>query len=193
MGGEKPHEMDNRKLITCTLLGVIIAVLKSPFQFPVTDYLIVVEVPILGIGYLLLGRSGATYTGLINGILQSAVKVSLFPYDLIFGTVYGLLVGVFADLLKVRSAKTASALRMTAALALASTVMGLSITYIFFTLNLSPTPSVSSLSNAELLSFVYLPIVIWGIISGSLGGFISVRIWERNLKSRFGVAAPAVS
>lgn len=178
--------------MTCTLLGALIAILKSPFQFPVTDYLIVVEVPILGISYLLLGRGGATYTGLVNGILQSAVKVSLFPYDLVFGVTYGFLVDAFADLLRVRDAKVTSAKRMTAALAIASTVMGLSITYLFLALNLSPVVNVSNLSNAELLSFVYLPIVIWGIISGALGGFISVRIWERNLKSRFGAAPPAV-
>lgn len=188
---EELERLDTRKIVTCTLLGALIAVLKSPFQFPVTDYLIVVEVPILGISYLLLGRGGATYTGLINGILQSTVKVSLFPYDLVFGVTYGLLVDVFADLLNVRDAKITSAKRMTVALALASTVMGLSITYLFLALNLSPGVNISSLSNAELLSFVYLPIVIWGIISGALGGFISVRIWERNLKSRFGTGPSA--
>ena len=62
--------MDSRKLITATLLGVVIAVVKSPFTFPVTDYLIIIEVPILALSFLLLGRGGATYTGLINGVLQ---------------------------------------------------------------------------------------------------------------------------
>ena len=59
--------MDTRKLATATLFGVVIAVVKSPFTFPVTDYLIIIEVPILALSFLLLGRGGATFTGFVNG------------------------------------------------------------------------------------------------------------------------------
>lgn len=177
--------MDTRKLATATLFGVVIAVVKAPFTFPATDYLIIVEVPILALSFLLLGRGGATYTGLVNGVIQSAVKASFFPYDLVFAISYGALVDIFGTLLKVRVEGKTSARRLATALGLASTVLGVSIAYVFLVLNLSPGIGLSGYSATALLEIVYAPIVVWGIISGVLGGFISARVWERNMKSRF--------
>ncbi len=185
--------MDTRKLATATLFGVVIAVVKAPFTFPVTDYLIIVEVPILALSFLLLGRGGATYTGLVNGVLQSAFKVSFFPYDLLFAVSYGLLVDVFGTLLKVRSEGETRTRRLAGALGLASTVLGVSIAYVFIALNLSPGINLSGYSTAGVVEIVYPPIVVWGVISGVVGGFLSARLWERNLRSRFGsVQAPVV-
>lgn len=158
---------------------------KAPFTFPVTDYLIIVEVPILALSFLLLGRGGATYTGLVNGVLQSAVKVSFFPYDLIFAVSYGVLVDVFGSVLDVRSGGKTNTLRLVAALGLASTVLGVGIAYVFLALNLSSSLGLSGYSTATLVEVVYAPIVVWGIISGALGGYISARVWEKNLKSKF--------
>ena len=177
--------MDTRKLATATLFGVLIAVVKAPFTFPVTDYLIIIEVPILSLSFLLLGRGGATFTGFVNGILQSGVKVSFFPYDLIFAISYGVLVDVFGTLLNVRSEGKTSARRLALALGLASTVLGVSIAYVFLALNLSTGIDVKGYSTTTMIEVVYIPIVIWGIASGALGGFVSARLWERNLKSRF--------
>ena len=124
-------------------------------------------------------------------MIQSAVKVSFFPYDLIFAVSYGVLVDVFGSVLKVRNDVGTSARRLTVALGLASTVLGVSIAYVFLALNLSPQLGISGYSTTALLEIVYLPIVIWGVASGALGGFVSARIWERNLKSRFkSVQAP---
>ncbi len=185
--------MDTRRLATATLFGVVIAVVKGPFSFPVTDYLIIIEVPILALSFLLLGRGGATFTGLVNGVLQSAIKVSFFPYDLIFAVSYGVLVDAFGTVFRVRGEGPTSARRLALALGLASTVLGVTIAYVFLALNLSPGIDVSGYTTATLLEVVYAPIVIWGIASGALGGFISARIWEKNLKSRFGpVHASAV-
>lgn len=177
--------MDSRKLITATLLGVVIAVVKAPFTFPVTDYLIIIEVPILALSFLLLGRGGATYTGLVNGVLQSAVKVSFFPYDLIFAVSYGALVDIFGTLFNVRSEGKTNTWRLVAALGVASTVLGVSIAYVFLALNLSSSLGLTGYTTATLVEVVYVPIVVWGIISGALGGYISARVWEKNLKSRF--------
>ena len=177
--------MDTRKLTAATLFGVLIAVVKAPFTFPVTDYLIIVEAPILSLSFLLLGRGGATFTGLINGILQSAVKVSFFPYDLIFAVSYGVLVDAFGTLLKVRVEGKTSARRLALALGLASTVLGVSIAYVFLALNLSTGIDLNGYSTTTLIEVVYIPIVVWGIASGALGGFLSARIWDRNLRSRF--------
>ena len=177
--------MDRRKLVTGTLLGVTIAVVKSPFTFPITDYLIIIEVPILALSFLILGRGGATYAGLVNGVLQSAVKVTFFPYDLMFALAYGVLVDVFCSVFRVRSEGKTNTLRLVGALGVASTVLGVSIAYVFLALNLSSSLGLTGYSTTTLIEVVYVPIVVWGIVSGALGGYISARVWERNLKSRF--------
>ncbi len=177
--------MDTRRLTTATLFGVAIAVVKAPFTFPVTDYLIVIEVPFLALSFLLLGRGGATYTGLVNGVLQSAFKVAFFPYDLIFAVGYGVLVDFFGSALRVRAEGVTSTRRLAAALGLASTVLGVSIAFVFLALNLSTGIDLTGYSMTELVEVVYLPIVIWGILSGAVGGYLSARLWERNLKTRF--------
>ncbi len=185
--------MDTRKLATATLFGVAIAVVKSPFTFPVTDYLIIVEVPILALSFLLLGRGGASFTGLVNGVIQSAVKVSFFPYDLIFAVSFGVLVDLFGTLLNVRTEGRISARRLALALGLASTVLGTSIAYVFLALNLTSGLGITGYSTTELIEIIYVPIVVWGIASGALGGLVSARVWEKNLKSRFkAIQAPVV-
>ncbi|MBI3859651.1 MAG: hypothetical protein HY296_05355 [Thaumarchaeota archaeon] len=176
---------DRRKLMTATLLGVAIALIKGPFQWPITDYLIIVEAPILGLSFLLLGRGGATYTGLVNGLLQSAVKVNFFPLDLVFGVSYGVLVDLFGTLLRARTGETTSIKRMTLALGLASTIAGLSIAYAVIALNINLGPVTSSLTASQLVNLVYIPIIIWGVLSGTLGGFIAAKVWDKNLKARF--------
>ena len=177
--------MDTRRLATATLFGVAIAAVKAPFTFPVTDYLIIIEVPFLALSFLLLGRGGATFTGLVNGVLQSAVKVGFFPYDLIFAVSYGVLVDAFGTLLRVRTEERTSTRRLTRALGLASTVLGVSIAYVFLALNLSTGIDVTGYSTTTLIEVVYVPILVWGIASGALGGFVSAKVWNRNLKSRF--------
>jgi hypothetical protein len=185
--------MNSRKLITATLFGVLIAAVKAPFTFPVTDYLIIIEVPILALSFLLLGRGGATYTGLVNGLIQTAVKTNFFPYDLVFAVSFGALVDIFGGLLHVRDGDHTSAKRMMAALGLASTVLGVGIAFVFLEFNLNLGIDLSGYSMVGLLEIIYVPIVVWGIISGVLGGFISARVWERNLKPRFKSIQPAVA
>lgn len=176
--------MDVRKLITAALFGVVITVVKGPFQPPYADLLIIVEAPIIGLSYLLLGRGGATYTEVINGLLQSALKPTFFPLSIIAAIFYGAQVDVYSWLFRSKVNGNASTKRMFASLAIASTTTGVLAAYFSITLGLVPyTPS--------LFMIVYIPIIIWGVLSGAVGGVLSARIWNRNLKARFGTLASA--
>ena len=170
--------MDTRRLATATLFGVAIAVVKGPFQPPYADLLIIVEAPILGISFLLLGRGGATYTELVNGLLQSTVKASFFPFSILLALLYGVQVDIFSSLFKVRSGDKTSAKMMAASLGLSSVTTGSVAAYASIALGLVPTEGAA-------ITVVYLPIIIWGILSGVVGGVLATRIWERNLKARF--------
>jgi hypothetical protein len=106
---------------------------------------------------------------------------------------YGVTVDAFCTLLRVKTNEGVSARRMIAALVSASAVTGVSITYAVIALDVKLVPSVSGLAQSEIIDYVYVPIVIWGIISGALGGYLASRLWERNLKSRFQHAAVSQS
>jgi len=136
------------------------------------------------LSYLLLGRGGATYTEVINGLLQSAFKASFFPFSLLAAVFYGAQVDLYSWLFRGSSNGKVSARRMFASLGLASSVTGILAAYISISLGVVPyTPS--------LFEVVYVPIIVWGILSGAVGGAVSARIWDRNLKGRFGALAPA--
>jgi hypothetical protein len=170
--------LDTRKLITATMFGVAIAVLKGPFQPPYADLLIIVEAPIIGLGFLLLGRGGATYTELINGLLQTTIKASFFPFSLLVAVFYGVQVDIFSSLLRVESNGKTSAKKMFFSLGLASTITGILAAYTSIYLGIVP-------NNPSLFAYVYIPIVAWGVLSGAVGGALSARIWDRNLRVRF--------
>jgi hypothetical protein len=178
--------MDSRKLATATLLGVLIAVVKAPFPFPISDLLNIVEVPLLALSFLILGMGGAAYAGLVNGMLSSVFKVGFFPYDLVFGVSYGFLVDLFCGLLKVREEERINSRRLMAALSAASVVLGLGITYFSLAMNLNPNVSFPGFGTAELIEVVYLPTVAWGILSGAVGAYVSARVWHGSLRGRLG-------
>jgi len=176
--------LDVRKLVTAALFGVLITVVKGPFQPPYADLLVIVEAPIVGLSYLLLGRGGATYTEIINGLLQSAFKANFFPLSILAAIFYGVQVDLYSWLLHAKVDGKASSKRMFASLGIASSTTGVLAAYISITTGIVPyTPS--------LFTVVYVPIVIWGVLSGAVGGALSARIWERNLKARFGTLSSA--
>jgi len=177
--------VESRKLITATLFGVVIAIIKGPFQPPYADFLIIVEAPILGLSFLLLGRGGATYTEVVNGLLQSGLKASFFPFSLIVAVMYGALVDLLGTALKARKGDHADSRLMVATLGIASVITGTVAAYTSIALKIIPY-------DPSLFYVVYVPIVIWGIFSGALGGYVSARLWERNLKARFRSIQPPI-
>jgi hypothetical protein len=119
---------------------------------------------------------------LVNGLLQSVVKFGYFPFGLMLALVYGVQVDFFGSLFKARQSDRVSSRRMAAALGLSSITTGVLAAYTSIALKiLQYTPS--------LFYVVYVPIIIWGVLSGALGGSLAARIWERNLKARFSPAA----
>jgi hypothetical protein len=178
--------VDTRKLLTATLFGVVIAIIKGPFQPPYADFLIIVEAPILGLSFLLLGRGGATYTEVINGLLQSFVKASFFPFSLIIAILYGVLVDLLGTAFRARGSGKVSSIKMVATLGIASIVTGVLAAYSSITLGIIQY-------DPSLFYVVYIPIIIWGVFSGALGGLISAQLWERNLKARFRSIQPPIS
>lgn len=175
--------MDARKLVTATLFGVIIFVVRTIFPPPFSDLFLIVEALLLGLSFILLGRGGATYTELVNGLLASFLKVSFFPFSILLALLYGILVDAFSTLLVVRSGDSIRAKRLVASLTLSSVITGPVAYYatVFVTHLLPNEPS------------IYASVIIFGVFSGAIGGYLAVKIWEKNLKARFKSVMPTPS
>ncbi len=168
--------VNTKKIATASLFAVIIAVVKGPLLPPPSgDLLVVVEATLLGLSFILIGPGGATYTGAIAGLLLNVVEPGYSVYPFLLALLYGVLVDGFSQGLKVRSPERVSTRRLALSLTLASGVVG-PVAY-YATVYLTPIlPSDPS---------IYATIIIVGVVSGAAAGYIAVRLWERNLKSRF--------
>ena len=163
---------------------MLIGVVYGALPFEIGDSLIVFEAIILSLSFILLGPGGATYTGLVNGLVETPLQLAFGPFSFGVALLYGVLVDVFSTLFRATSEGKVRTKRLVASLSVSTIITGLVATYAFITLGFGTT--------APFLD-VYLPVLIVGALSGTLGGFLAARIWERNLKHRFqSVQAPAV-
>ncbi len=168
--------VDSKKLITATLFGVMIGVVYGALPFEIADSLIVFEAMLLSLSFVLLGPGGATYTGFINGLVEIPFQFSFGPFAFGVALLYGVLVDVFCYLFRVTSEGKVRSKRLVAALSLSTVIVGLVATYAFIALGFGTTAP---------FAVLYLPVLVIGALSGTIGGVLGARIWERNLKRRF--------
>jgi hypothetical protein len=178
--------LDPRRLATATLLGVIVFLVKGPLLAPYADFLLIFEALLVGLGFALLGRGGATLVELVNGILLTgyeAVTVPvLAPFVLPLALLFGATVDVAAPVLRAREGTAVNGRRLAAAVTISSAVTGV----IAYFATLSALVSLGFLPNDPSTDFVLgMTVVVIGILEGAIGGYLAARIWERNLRSRF--------
>ena len=172
--------VDSKKLITASLFGVVIGVVYGSLPFEVADTLIVFEAILLSLSFILLGPGGATYTGLINGLVETPLQLSFGPFVFAVALLYGILVDVLSILFKVNFEGAVRPKRLVASLSVSTVITGLVATYAFITFGFG---------TAAPFAELYLPVLVVGAASGTIGGLLGTRIWERNLKHRFTSAA----
>jgi prolipoprotein diacylglyceryltransferase len=175
--------VDSKKLITATIFGLLIGVVYGALPFEIGDSLIVFEAVVLSLSFILLGPGGATYTGLINGLVETPFQLAFGPFAIGVALFYGILVDAFSILFRATSDGKVHTKRLVASLSASTIITGLVATYAFIALGFGTT--------APLLD-VYVPVLVVGALSGTIGGFLAARIWDRNLKHRFqSVQAPS--
>ncbi|HUI86239.1 MAG TPA: hypothetical protein VLY21_03700 [Nitrososphaerales archaeon] len=176
--------VNTKRLITATLFGVLVGVVYGALPFEIGDSLIVFEAIILSLSFILLGPGGATYTGLINGLVETPLQLAFGPFAFGVALFYGILVDAFSSLFRVTSEGQVRTKRLVASLSLSTIITGLVATYAFIMLGFGTTaPFVE----------VYVPVLVVGALSGTIGGFLAARIWERNLKSRYASEAASLA
>jgi hypothetical protein len=168
--------VDSKKLITATLFGVVIGVVYGAIPFEIGDSLIVFEAILLSLSYILLGPGGATYTGIVNGLVETPLQLSFGPFAFGVALLYGVLVDLFCSIFKVTYEGKVRPKRLAVSLALSTIIVGVAATYAFIAFGFGTT--------APFLE-LYLPILVVGAVSGTVGGVLGARLWDRNLKHRF--------
>ncbi len=150
---------------------------KGPLLPPPTgDLLVVAEAMLLGLSFIIIGPGGATYTALIAGLLLNLVEPGFWLFPLLLALLYGTQVDVFSRLFAVRSARGISSKRLVASLTLSSATTGPIAYYATVTAGLVPSTPV------EFYAFL----IVFGVVSGAVGAYLAAKVWDRNLKARFG-------
>jgi ABC-type thiamin/hydroxymethylpyrimidine transport system permease subunit len=165
----------NRKIATATIFGGIAFVATAFLPSPLSDFLIIIPSFFFALGYIVLGRGGATYVSLVDGLLTTPFKLSFAPFSLIFALILGILIDLFATAFKARRNSEVRTSMLTLSTTLGTAITGLAAYYI--------TVKVTGLLNTDFS--VALTILVFGIISGAAAGFLAAKIWNRNLRSTF--------
>lgn len=171
--------VSTRKIGLGAIFGAMILVINGFIPAPTSDFLIIFQSLFLALSYLIVGRGGATYVGVVSGLLITSVKLGFFPVDLVFAAMFGALVDVLASAFRVQGEGRARTPRLMACMMVSTGVVGLAAFYV----------SVIAFPSA----FVGVPhdpitdvtILIFGVISGAIAGAIAARLWNRNLMARF--------
>ena len=157
----------------------MILVINGFIPAPTSDFLIVFQSLFLALSYLVVGRGGSTYVGVVSGALITSVKLGFFPVDLIFAIMFGALVDLLATAFRVQEQGRVKTLRLTACMMVSTGVVGLAAFYV----SVIAFPSAFVAVPHDLLTD--LTILIFGVISGGIAGAIAARLWNRNLMARF--------
>ncbi|MEM3638373.1 MAG: hypothetical protein QXX17_03195 [Conexivisphaerales archaeon] len=165
----------NRKIATATIFGGIAFVATAFLPSPLSDFLIIIPSFFVALGFIVLGRGGATYVAFVDGLLTTPFKLSFAPFSLIFALLLGILVDVFGSAFRARKGSEARTSMLTLATMVSTAITGVTAYYI--------TVKVTGLLNTDFS--IALTILIFGIASGAAAGYLASKVWNRNLRSAF--------
>jgi len=160
----------NMWFLVATLFGVIIFLSKIFLPTPIDKMFIIFQALLLALSSLMVGKFGATYSALIDGLLITILRTPLAPFSLVFSLVYGLTIDAFFHAFKVKEGGNVKTARSIAALTLSTTLTGISSMYVTVMLGLVP-----------MMPTLYLIITLAGILNGALAGYLTSIIWNKYL------------
>jgi hypothetical protein len=161
--------LSTRNLALGTLFGVMIFIFEILLPTPMDKAFTFFQAMLLSLGYLLIGVPGATFISLIGGSLTAIWRAPLAPFTLGFALLFGGLIDVFCSVFKARdNTGKIRRLRLILAVALSTMITGYAGYYMTITFDLIPLdPTLGNI------------ILIAGIISGIVGGYLSLVLWKR--------------
>jgi uncharacterized membrane protein len=163
-----------KRLFIAALFSSIIFVTNFFVPQPISYLLIVVQAVILALATFFLGKAGATYVGLISGLLSALSRPAFGPFTFLFTFLFGLLVDVFSLVFKV-----------------SSTTEGVNRNRVIFAMTFSTTiiGFLSYYTTAVYLQLIDLSPMMSGLVifvatgSGISAGYAAAYLWNKYLKS----------
>ncbi len=161
--------LSTRNLALGTLFGVMIFIFEILLPTPMDKAFTFFQSMLLSLGYLLIGVPGATFISLVGGSLTAIWRAPLAPFTLGFALLFGASIDVLCSVFQASNKEgRVKPLRLILAVALSTMITGYSGYYLTITLDLMPLdPTIGNL------------ILIAGIISGVVGGYLSLVLWKR--------------
>ncbi|QOJ78778.1 hypothetical protein IG193_08530 [Infirmifilum lucidum] len=156
------------RLSLATTMGVSAFLSKVLLPTPYDKLAIVLHAYLLALSSFILGGLGATYTGLIIGILVSWWRSAFFPLSLAMDVFYGLTVDLFLKALRAR--ERGAARQAALAVAAGSAVTGL----------LSMTVAVAA-GFMRMNPVLYALIPAAGSAEGAVAGYLASVTWDKYL------------
>jgi hypothetical protein len=163
-----------KRLFISTLFSSIIFVTNFFVPPPISYLLVVVQAVILALATFFVGIGGATYVGLVGGVLSALARPGFGPFTFLFTFLFGVIVDTFAFVFRVTAARD-GVNRERAILAMASSTAIIGFLSYYLT--------------AVYLQIVDLNLVMAGMVifvavgSGISAGYAAAYLWNKYLKS----------
>ncbi|MDG6935094.1 MAG: hypothetical protein JRN68_10425 [Nitrososphaerota archaeon] len=167
---------NTRRIAIASIFGVVIFLIQGFIPPPNSDFLIVFQTFFLALSFLTVRPFGATYVGVISGLLISVAKPMYFPLDLVFASLFGLVMDGLGTAFRAKQGSDARLVRLVSASTIATALVGFSAYYL--------TAVVTHIVPNDV--GLDLTVLIFGIASGAVGGYLAGKIWNRDLRVRFG-------
>jgi uncharacterized membrane protein len=163
-----------KRLFIAALFSSIIFVTNFFVPPPISYLLIVVQAVILALATFFVGKAGATYVGLIGGVLSALARPAFGPFTFLFTFLFGVMVDAFAFAFKVSStAEGVNRNRVILAMTFSTAIIGFLSYYV----------------TAVYLRVVDFNPVMSGLVifvaagSGISAGYAAAYLWNKYLKS----------
>jgi uncharacterized membrane protein len=163
-----------QRLFIAALFSSIIFVTNFFVPPPISYLLIVVQAVVLALATFFVGKAGATYVGLIGGVLSALARPAFGPVTFLFTFLFGLLVDAFTWAFQVSSTKEGvNRNRVILAMAFSTAIIGFSSYYV----------------TAAYLNLIAFDLVMSGLVifvgagSGISAGYAAAYLWNKYLKS----------
>jgi hypothetical protein len=162
------------RLIIVSLFGSIMFVTRFFVPPPISSLLIAVDAVLFALSTLFVKTAGATYVGLVGGVLTGLSRPSLIPFSIMYTFLYGVLVDAFVLLLRVKaSSEGVNRNRLMAAMAASTMLIGF-VTY--YANTIFPSIVQQNVVLDMLVAFM-------GPATGATAGYAAAYLWNKYLKS----------
>lgn len=161
--------MSPRRFAIAAVFSVIVFASKALAPTPFKDGFVVVQALLLGLAALLIAPMGATLVSTIAGFLMAGWNPGLAIFSIGFSVLYGVLLdGSLLLLHPLKKSGELDAKRFTLAITVSTLIVGAVAYYVTLVLRLLPRNL-----GVEIM------VLVFGGITGAIGGYLGVVLWRR--------------